>query len=171
MNPRKIKVPDLRIPRLDKNTHFMLLAHWAAIQSTCDRGPTLLFDSSRHGVGAAIVKGGCVIATGYNGSPPKVPHCSEIGHMMVSGHCVGTIHAECNAILQCAIQAISPVGSSIYTTASPCFDCSKLIIRAGIEEVFFSRAYDSRYDLSGSAQQYLLEHGVRCVHWDIMEKK
>lgn len=78
----------IKIPRLDWHEFFMLHAHLAATRSTCDRGPALFFDPERHGVGCVIVKDNRIIAGGYNGSPPGEPHCDDVGHLMVDGHCV-----------------------------------------------------------------------------------
>jgi dCMP deaminase len=166
----------MKIPRLPWNEFFMLHAHLAATRSTCDRGPELFFDSTRHGVGCVIVKDKRIIAGGYNGSPPghshcdmkclscgvelesgvkvdSCPHCdssiiSGAGHLMRDNHCVGTLHSECNAILQCALHGVSPEGSSVYTTASPCYDCAKLLCGAKVKAVFFAEGYESRYGLS-----------------------
>jgi len=139
----------MRIPRLPWSEFFMLQAHLIATRSTCDRGPELLFDPGRHGVGAVLVRDHRVIAGGYNGSPPEQPHCDVAGHLMREGHCVRTIHSEMNALLQCALDGVSPAGSILYTTASPCHDCAKVIIRAQIRFVYYGEPYDSRYGLSG----------------------
>lgn len=142
-----------RIPRLPWPEHFMLQAHTAALRSTCDRGPELLLDPTRHGVGCVIVRDHRMIAGGYNGSPPGQPHCDEADHLMVEGHCVRTIHSEVNALLQCALDGVSPEGSALYTTASPCYDCAKAIIRAKINQVYFGEMYNSRYGLSPTVLQ------------------
>lgn len=182
----------MNIPRLPWNKYWMLLAHLTATRSTCDRGPELLFDPGRHGVGAVLVKNRRAIAGGYNGSAPGQPHCSDPeefyacvcgqhfkaedvhqihgrgqvgfckqcgrevpikakhgGHLMREGHCVRTIHSEMNALMQCALDGVSPQGAELFCTASPCFDCAKAIIRAGIVKVFYGQTYDSRYGLSG----------------------
>ena len=76
---------------------------------------------------------------------------------MRNGHCVRTIHSEMNALIQCALDGINPHGSVLYTTASPCFDCAKVIIRAGITKVFFGQPYESRYGLSGDVKRLLAE--------------
>jgi dCMP deaminase len=142
----------------------MLHAHLAATRNTCDRGPALFFDPDRHGVGAVIVRDKRLIAGGYNGSPPMEPHCDEVGHHMVEGHCVRTIHSEMNALIQCALDGVSPADSTIYTTASPCFDCSKLIIRAKIKRVVVGQDYESRYGLSSGTKVKLEDAGVTVDH-------
>lgn len=139
----------------------MLQAHLTATRSTCDRGPALLFDPHRHGVGAVIVRDHRAIAGGYNGSAPGQPHCDDEGHLMRDQHCVRTIHSELNALLQCALDGTTPEGATLYTTASPCFDCTKAIMRAGIHRVVYGAAYDSRYDLSKDARDLLLASDIK----------
>jgi dCMP deaminase len=92
-------------------------------------------------VGAVIVKGKHILATGYNGSISGIPHCDEVGHMMENGHCVATIHAEANAILQAAKHGVSIDGASIYITASPCWNCFKLLANAGIKRICYGEFY------------------------------
>ena len=150
----------IKIPRTNWDVFFMLHAHLAATRSTCDRGPELFFDPDRHGVGCVIVRDKRIIAGGYNGSPPGEPHCDNVGHLMVDGHCVRTIHSERNALLQCALDGISPVDADLYTTASPCFDCTKDIIRAEIKRVIVGQDYESRYGLSSGTKEKLEEAGV-----------
>ncbi len=78
--------------RVDWHTYFMNIARQAATRSTCDR---------KH-VGAVIVRDKTILSTGYNGSIRGMPHCDDVGHLMENGHCVGTVHAEANAIIQAA---------------------------------------------------------------------
>jgi dCMP deaminase len=84
-----------------------------------------------------IVRERTILSTGYNGSIRGMPHCDDVGHMMDSGHCVGTVHAEANAIIQAAKNGVRIEGSEIYTTASPCWNCFKLIANAGIGVVYY----------------------------------
>ena len=111
--------------------YFMELAYLAATRATCDR---------LH-VGAILVRDRRVIATGYNGSPKGLPHCDDVGHLMVDGHCKRTLHAEQNVILQCALYGVSTQGSVLYTTHFPCDICAKLIIGAGIKAVYYGGEY------------------------------
>ena len=150
------------IPRLNWNAFFMMHAHLYATRATCDRGPELLFNPGRHGVGAVLVRNNMIVAGGYNGSPPGYPHCNDEGHLMVDCHCVKTLHAEMNALMQCAKVGVSSDGCTMYTTASPCWDCSKAMIRAGIKKLFFSDAYNSRYELSPETKRLLNDCGVMC---------
>jgi len=120
--------------RVDWHTYFMNLARQASTRSTCDR---------KH-VGAVIVRDKTVLSTGYNGSIRGMPHCDDVGHMMENGHCVATVHAEANAIIQAAKNGVSIDGSQIYTTASPCWNCFQLIANAGIRVVYYGEFYRDR---------------------------
>ena len=150
----------MHVSRMNWDRYWMLMAHVVATRSTCDRGPELLLDPGRHGVGAVLVKDQRMIASGYNGSVPGRPHCDTAGHMMRDGHCVRTLHAELNAIIQCALDGVSPQGATVYTTASPCFDCSKALVRARVARVVFGQTYESRYELSFEASGILSESAV-----------
>ena len=111
--------------------YFMRIANEVASRATCDR---------KH-VGAVIVREKSILATGYNGSVRGLPHCDEDGHSMEDGHCVRTIHAEANAIVQAARNGVRIEGASIYVTASPCWGCFKMIANAGLARVVFAEFY------------------------------
>ena len=111
--------------------YFMNIAKQVATRSTCDR---------KH-VGAVIVKDRTILSTGYNGSIRGMPHCDEVGHMMENDHCVATIHAETNAILQAAKNGVMIDGAEIYITASPCWPCFKMVANAGIKKIFYGEFY------------------------------
>lgn len=117
--------------RPTKAQYFMDIAKVVATRATCDR---------KH-VGAVIVINSIVVATGYNGAPKGLMHCDEVGHEMEDGHCVRTVHAEQNAIAQAAFTGVKTEGGTIYTTASPCYICFKLIVNAGIETIVFGELY------------------------------
>jgi|WetSurSiteA1Bulk_404760.scaffolds.fasta_scaffold92117_1 dCMP deaminase len=119
-----------------------------------------MLDPGRHGVGAVIVKNNRIVAGGYNGSPPGQPHCDTVGHYMVDDHCIRTLHAELNAIIQCALDGISPHGGELYTTASPCYDCAKMLVRSGLKKVCVGQSYDSRYGMSGKVRNFLNSSGI-----------
>ena len=70
-----------------------------------------------------------------------LPHCTDIGCLMVNGHCVRTVHAEANAILQAAKHGVRLEAAEIYVTASPCWDCFKLIANAGLGRVLYGEFY------------------------------
>ena len=109
----------------------MNIAREVGTRSTCDR---------KH-VGAVIVRDRCILATGYNGSIRGLPHCDDEGHLMEEGHCVRTVHAEANAIVQAARNGTRIDGSAIYVNASPCWNCFKLIGNAGITRIAFGEFY------------------------------
>ncbi|MBW4506110.1 MAG: dCMP deaminase family protein [Scytonematopsis contorta HA4267-MV1] len=121
--------------------YFMMLAKLAATRSTCLAFP----------VGAVIVKNKQVLATGYNGPPSGSPHCTSQGFCYPSlSSCLVSktlpsraVHAEANAIAQAAKHGIPTTGSSIYVTLEPCLSCLKLIISAGIKEIFYETTFNS----------------------------
>jgi dCMP deaminase len=109
----------------------MNIAKEVATRSTCDR----------KFVGAVIVRDRSILATGYNGSIRGLAHCDEEGHLMEEGHCVRTVHAEANAIVQAARNGVRIDGASIYVTASPCWGCFRLIANGGIVRIVFGEFY------------------------------
>ena len=117
--------------RVSWKDYFMNIAREVATRSTCER---------KH-VGAVIVREKTILSTGYNGSIRGLPHCDEVGCEMVDGHCVRTTHAEANAIVQAAKNGIQINQSEIYVTASPCYDCFKLIANAGIKIIYYDEFY------------------------------
>lgn len=120
--------------------YFMRLAIVAATRSTC----------LRHKVGCVIVKEKHVVSTGYNGAPPNIQHCTDIGicirneRNIPSGEqpqvCWAS-HAEMNAVAQAAKYGTSIQHSSIYVTHTPCITCLKTLITSGIEQVFYYVKY------------------------------
>lgn len=117
--------------RVSWDEYFMDIAAVIATRATCAR---------KH-VGAVIVRDRTILSTGYNGSIRGTPHCDEAGHLMEDGHCVRTVHAEANAIVQAARNGSRIEGASIYVTASPCWSCFRLIANAGIQRVVFGEFY------------------------------
>ncbi|GMV13000.1 MAG: dCMP deaminase [Polyangiaceae bacterium] len=111
--------------------YFMAIAREVATRSTCDR---------KH-VGAVIVREKMILATGYNGSIRGLPHCDDEGHLMEDNHCVRTVHAEANAIVQAARNGVRVDEAGIYVTASPCFGCFKLVANSGIRRIVFGEFY------------------------------
>ena len=109
----------------------MDIAKQVATRATCDR---------KH-VGAVLVRDRTILSTGYNGSIRGLPHCDEVGHMMENGHCVATVHAEANAILQAAKNGVRIDGATLYTTASPCWPCFKLIANSGCVRIVYGEFY------------------------------
>jgi dCMP deaminase len=136
-------------PRLSWDQYFMNIAREVATRSTC----------SRKHVGAVIVRDKVILSTGYNGSIRGMPHCDEAGHMMEDGHCVRTIHAEANAVIQAATNGTRIEGASIYVTASPCWGCFKMIANAGLARVVFGEFYRDQRIFEVAA-----ELGMELVH-------
>ena len=128
--------------RADWNTYFMNIARAAATRSTCPR---------KH-VGAVIVRDKSILSTGYNGSIPGMPHCTEIGCDIENGHCVATVHAEANAIIQAAKHGMCIDGADIYVTASPCWNCFKLIANSGIKRIYYGEFYRDEKSLKVAKQ-------------------
>lgn len=126
-----------------------------ALRSTC----------LRLQVGCVIVRDKRMIASGYNGSITGDVHCTDVGCKVVDGHCVRAIHAEQNALMQCARFGISTVGADIYVTHLPCLQCTKSIIQAGITRVFFEESY--RPDVYAAALLALAGVEVQQVHSDL----
>jgi dCMP deaminase len=105
-----------------------------------------------------IVRDKTILSTGYNGSIRGMPHCTEVGHMMENGHCVATIHAESNSILQAARNGVRIEGGTIYVTASPCWNCFKEIANSGICRIVYGEFYrdDRIFSVAASLKIELL---------------
>ncbi len=112
----------------------------------------------RRKVGAIIVKNSMIISDGYNGTPSGFENVCEEEDGLTKPY---VLHAEANAITKVARSNNSSDGATLYVTASPCLDCSKLIIQAGIRRVVFNELYrlSDGIDL-------LRRAGIECVHID-----
>ena len=128
-----VKEPKKNV-RKSWDNYFMDMAFATSERSTCER---------LH-VGAVVVKNNRVKATGYNGSPRGLEHCDESGCYMIDNHCVRTIHAELNALLECSPEERE--GATLYVTDRPCPECQKIIITCGIKRVVYSRHYEPKTD-------------------------
>ena len=117
--------------------YFMDIAFTVAQRSTCDRAH----------VGAVLVRDRRILTTGYNGAPAGLPHCYEVGHLMVDGHCMRTLHAEQNAIIQAALHGVSIEGATAYVTHQPCLTCAKMIINAGVRRVVYAGNYPDEHSV------------------------
>ncbi|MBM7866558.1 deaminase [Heliobacterium gestii] len=115
--------------RKDWDSYFIDIAFAVSTRSTCPR----------RSVGAVIVKEKRIKGTGYNGSPAHLPHCADEGCYMRNNHCIRTIHAEVNAIMECSPEERKD--ATIYVTDRPCAECAKVIISSGIRRVVFARDY------------------------------
>jgi len=125
--------------------YFMQITFEVAKRSTCPRAA----------VGAVIVREKRILTTGYNGSPAGLAHCTEAGCLMVNDHCVRTLHAEQNAIIQGALHGVDVSGSTMYVTHQPCLVCAKMAINAGIQRIVYAGHYPDRI-----ARGFLDEAGV-----------
>ncbi|MGX7051135.1 deaminase [Leuconostoc palmae] len=117
--------------RISWDQYFIAQAAILSTRSTC----------TRLHVGAIIVQNNRIIASGYNGSVSGTPHCTEVGDLIVDGHCVRAVHAEQNALMQAAQMGIRVDGSEVYVTDVPCVHCTKLLLQAGIKKINFMRNY------------------------------
>ncbi len=117
--------------RPDWDSYFMKVAYAVSERSTCDRAF----------VGRVLVLDKRILTTGFNGSPAGQPHCDEIGHLLVDGHCIRTIHAETNATIQAALHGVSTRGCTCYVTHFPCISCIKVLINAGVTRLVYRVAY------------------------------
>ena len=139
--------------------YFMEIAKLVSSRSTC----------LRRQVGAVLVKDKHIIATGYNGVPSGLEHCSTRGCLreqlnIPSGErhemCRG-IHAEQNAIIQAALHGVSTEGAVLYCTDQPWYFMQQMIINAGITAVYFQGDYPDAL-----AKSMLSEANITLVKWD-----
>jgi len=130
---------DFHAARPEWDAYFLAMAMIAGARSTCLR---------RH-VGAVIVTGNHILATGYNGSPTGTSHCIDIGCLrqqleIPSGErheiCRGS-HAEMNAVAQAASSGMPINGCEVFTTHEPCSMCAKLLINAGCRRIIYMNPY------------------------------
>lgn len=137
--------------RITWEQYFMAQSHLLASRSTC----------SRLMVGATIVRDNRIIAGGYNGSVAGETHCIDEQCLMDNGHCIRTVHAEMNAILQCAKFGASTEHAELYVTHYPCVNCCKAIIQAGIKKVSYATNYHNHpyaqtlFEQAGVALHYV----------------
>ncbi|MEA2000794.1 MAG: dCMP deaminase family protein [Actinomycetota bacterium] len=120
--------------------YFLGLVDEVAARATCDRGKS----------GCVVVRDKRIICTGYVGSPSGMPHCDEAGHDLkqvidedgtTRQHCVRTVHAEQNAIIQAARYGLPLEGTTMYCSMEPCRVCAMLIASTGIARVVARRRY------------------------------
>jgi len=143
--------------RITWDQFFMAQSHLLALRSTC----------TRLAVGATIVREKRIIAGGYNGSISGDEHCIEKGCYVVDNHCVRTVHAETNALLQCAKYGTPANGADLYVTHFPCLPCTKTIIQAGIRNVYYATDYKN----NPYALELFEKAGVNVVYVPFDEKK
>lgn len=130
-------------------TYLKMATEWSSL-SCCHRKK----------VGALIVKDGTIISDGFNGSPKGFSNDCEDANGDTYWY---VLHAEANAMLKVARSTQSTDGATLYVTYSPCKDCSKMIIQAGIKLVIYKEEYR---DLSGI--RILREAGVNVIKLDMV---
>jgi dCMP deaminase len=128
---------------------FMQIAQIVAQRGTCDRAK----------VGAVIVRNNRIVSIGYNGAQSGQPHCDEVGHKLVEGHCTNAIHAEVNALWYLSnLDIQGPI--TLYVTHHPCPECMKYMLNyfrgAGYYLSRVVYGYDYR-DYSQTIQRMMLE--------------
>jgi dCMP deaminase len=149
--------------RASWDEYFMSIAQVVATRSTCQRKY----------VGAVLVRNRTILSTGYNGSIRGMPHCTDVGHMMEDGHCVATIHAEANAIIQAARNGVMIDGATNYVTASPCWHCFKQLANAGIVRICYGEFYrdDRIFDVASKIGIELVHVPLPGVHLDPLPRQ
>ena len=135
--------------------YFLDVMHALAKRATCARGRTA----------CVIVKDNQIVVLGYVGTPPGLPHCDEVGHLMkkvveedgtIREHCMRTIHAEQNAICQAAKHGVSIAGGTLYCKLAPCRTCAMLLIACGIKRI----VAEYKYHAGGEAEEMLKQAGI-----------
>lgn len=138
--------------------YFLKLVDEVAARATCDRGKS----------GCVVVRNKRIICTGYVGSPSGMPHCDDVGHDFkqvidddgtARQHCVRTVHAEQNAIVQAARYGLQLEGTTIYCSMEPCRVCAMLIASSGVSRVVAHK----RYHAGGDTPEILGAAGVDLV--------
>ena len=144
--------------RISWDNYFIKIMETIALRGTCGRGRC----------SCVIVKDKHILSTGYAGSPPGLPHCEEVGHLMIRStaegdpggelhdHCVRTIHAEQNAIVHAARIGVSLEGATLYCQMEPCSVCARMIIAAGIKRVVANK----KYHKAGLTRKMFKEVGI-----------
>jgi len=149
------------------DAYFMEITQVVARRSTC----------LRRQVGAVIIQERRILATGYNGAPSGLAHCSEVGcireaRRVPSGErheLCRALHAEQNAILQAALYGVPIKGATIYCTNHPCIMCAKMVINAGMKEVVLLSSYPDEMAAAllaeaGVTVRYLQADGLEVGH-------
>ena len=145
--------------RMNWDEYFIQMAFLISKRATC----------IRRAVGAVIVKDNKILATGYNGAPKGIKHCSETGCYRVNNNipsgqqldqCNGT-HAEQNAIIQAAITGVNIEGAILYCTTFPCNICAKMIINCGIEKIYYVGDYNDQ-----RSKDLFKQINIKIIKWE-----
>ena len=149
--------------RLSWDEYFLKIAGVISERSTCPK----------RRIGAVLVRDKRILATGHNGSLKGSPHCDDVGCLIryvydekgnKHDKCMRTVHAELNALLQCAHHGVSTKDSVLYATFEPCDACTKALINAGIKRIVVSKTYEDEYGEASRAEltrKWLSEAGIQ----------
>jgi len=132
--------------RIEKNNMYMDITKVISKRSYCKRKK----------VGCIIVKDDMIISDGYNGTPTGFENICEDENNNTKAY---VLHAEANALTKLAKSTQSSIGSTLYVTMSPCYECSKLIIQTGIKKVVFNEIYRISDGLD-----LLRKSGIEVIH-------
>jgi len=124
--------------------YFKKIVETIAEKGTCDRAK----------VGCIIIKDNYIISTGYNGASRGCSHCDDDGHLMIDFHCIRTIHAELNAIINAAKNGININDCEMICTHKPCFRCMQALINSGIKTVYYFKDYKDNFQLAFEENKY-----------------
>jgi dCMP deaminase len=124
-----IKIQNLENKRLNWDEYFMSISFLISSRSPCKRLQ----------VGSVIVKENRILSAGYNGFLPGAPHISRIRE----NHEMSTVHAEMNAIADCAKRGVDIKNGKVYITHFPCINCFKAVVASGITEIIYHQDYNN----------------------------
>lgn len=136
--------------------YFLDIAATIASRSTC----------LRKSVGCVLVRNNQILASGYNGSMRGMAHCQDVGCLIENEHCVRTLHAEINAIIQCARHGTCIEGATTYITHSPCWGCFRALANSGTVKIVFSEFYKDERIFEAAK-----ELGIKLVHLEKKDKE
>ena len=134
--------------KLDWNEYFMNVANLISKRSTC----------SRLHVGCVVVVDNRIISSGYNGFLPGAPHVSIVR----DNHEQSTVHAEQNAITDCAKRGVSMNDSVCYITHYPCIHCAKLLAASGVQQIYYANDYKN----DPLVEKIISSVGIKCIKLD-----
>lgn len=117
----------------------MAVAREVARRATCPRAQ----------VGCVLTAGGVILATGRNGSPPKQAHCTDVGCLMIDGHCRRALHAELNAVMRLEGRRAEVA----YVTHLPCMHCIQCLHLAGVSRVIYAADYRASDAVMNAARE------------------
>lgn len=138
------------IPRPSWDEYFMMSAKLAGTRATC----------LQRKVGTVVVKNKRIVATGFNGSPPGLPHCTDIGCLIFPDRgtsCQRVLHSEHNAVLQ---DSRNLEGATIYTSYLPCLNCMKIIIAAKIREIVYEIENPQKDEYENAKKEFVQQAGI-----------